>query len=206
VAARTVLCYGDSNTYGWNAETGGRFPRDIRWPGVLAAQLGDTWHVIEEGLGGRTTVHDDPFLPHANGLTYLVPCLRSHAPLDVIVLFLGVNDLKPYLGLPAAAVARGVGLLVQETLAGGASPDGGPPRVLVLGLPRLGRFDLEDEQLEGVAAKMERLPVLLAETASDLGVDFLDLAPVTAFGDVDGRHLDAAGHAAIGRAVAAALT
>jgi lysophospholipase L1-like esterase len=77
--------------------------------------------------------------------------------------------------------------------------------VLVLGLPRLGRFDPEDEQFEGVAAKMERLPVLLAETTSDLGVDFLDLAPVTAFGDVDGRHLDAAGHAAIGRAVAAAL-
>jgi lysophospholipase L1-like esterase len=205
VAARTVLCYGDSNTYGWDARTGGRFPRDIRWPGVLAAQLGDTWHVIEEGLGGRTTVHDDPFLPHANGLTYLVPCLQSHAPLDVVVVFLGVNDLKPYFGLPAAAVARGVGLLVQETLAAGVGPDGSPPRMLVLGLPRLGRFDPDDELLEGVAAKAERLPKLLARTATDLGVEFLDLAPVTAFGDVDGRHLDAAGHAAIGRAVAAAL-
>jgi lysophospholipase L1-like esterase len=202
---RTVLCYGDSNTYGFDAGTGGRFPRDVRWPGVLAAELGEAWHVIEEGLGGRTTVHDDPFLAHANGLTYLIPCLHSHAPLDVVVLFLGVNDLKPYFALPPVAVGRGVGRLVQETLASEAGPDGAAPQVLVLGLPRLGSFGPDDEQLEGVAAKAERLPPPLARTAAELGVEFLDLAPVTAFGEIDGRHLDAAGHAAIGRAVAAAI-
>jgi len=198
---RTVLCYGDSNTYGHDAATGGRFPRDVRWPGVLAAELGDGWHVIEEGLGGRTTVHDDPLLPHSNGLTYLVPCLRSHTPLDVVVLFLGVNDLKPRFALPAGDVARGVGVLARTVLESGTAE-----RVLVLGLPRLGRLDERDDQVEGIVAKAERLPQLMRRSAEDLGAEFLDLTAVTAFSDVDGWHLDEAGHRAIGRAVAAALT
>src|SRR5690349_6490973 len=59
---RTVLCYGDSNTHGQipGGLTLDRYTLRERWPGVLAAELGNTWHVIEEGLSGRTTVHDDP--------------------------------------------------------------------------------------------------------------------------------------------------
>jgi lysophospholipase L1-like esterase len=184
----TVLCFGDSNTYGHDAATGSRFAYGIRWPGVLAAELGSGWRVIEEGLGGRTTVHDDPFLPHSNGLTYLVPCLHSHEPLDVVVLFLGLNDLKPHFGLGPVEVARGVRMLVEAVLESGAAA-----RVLVLGTPRLA-----DETAAG-------LPDLLRETTRSLGVGFLDLEPVTAFAVPDGRHLDAAGHEAVGKAVAAAL-
>jgi lysophospholipase L1-like esterase len=33
---RTILCYGDSNTWGYEPATGNRFPEDVRWPGVLA--------------------------------------------------------------------------------------------------------------------------------------------------------------------------
>jgi lysophospholipase L1-like esterase len=199
---RSVLCYGDSNTYGSDPGGGGRFPPDVRWPGVLAAELGAGWRVIEEGLSGRTTVHDDPFLPHRNGLEYLLPCLYSHAPLDVVVLSLGQNDLKPRFRLPAIDVARGVAMLVQAILDSGAGLESGPPRVLVLGLPRLGRFDETDEQFEGVAARAERLPSLLRQRADELDVEFLDLATVTAFSDLDGFHLEAAGHAAVGQAVA----
>jgi lysophospholipase L1-like esterase len=145
-------------------------------------------------------VHDDPFLPHCNGLEYLLPCLYSHAPLDVVVLSLGQNDLKPRFRLPAIDVARGVAMLVQSILASGAGLGSGPPRVLVLGLPRLGRFDETDEQFEGVAAKAEQLPRLLRQQADELDVAFLDLAPVTAFSDLDGSHLEAVGHAAVGHA------
>jgi lysophospholipase L1-like esterase len=202
VTERTILCFGDSNTYGADPTGSSRFARDVRWPGVLAAQLGDGWWVVEEGLGGRTTVHDDPLLPHCNGLEYLVPCLYSHSPLDLVVLFLGLNDLKPRFGLPASDAARGVGMLAEEVLRSKAGPDGGQPLVLILGLPRLGPLDESDDQFEGLAEKAAQLPGLLRQTAEGLGAHFLDLGEVTAFSDADPRHLDARGHGAIGHAVA----
>ncbi len=202
-AERVVLCFGDSNTYGFDAATGARFARDVRWPGVLAARLGDGWRVIEEGLGGRTTIFDDPVLPGRNGSTYLPPCLGSHAPLDVVAITLGTNDLKARFGASAAQIAGGVGVLVRLALESGAGPDGAAPAVLVLGLPRLGRVATPAE-LHGAPEKAAELPALLAATATEFGVDFLDLSDVS-FGDLDGYHLGADGHRAIGEKVAARL-
>ena len=91
---KTVLCYGDSNTFGYIPETGMRYPRDIRYPGRLKKLLGDEYDVIEEGCNGRTTIHDDPVDGWKNGLDYLKPCLNSHKPVDFVILMLGSNDLK----------------------------------------------------------------------------------------------------------------
>jgi lysophospholipase L1-like esterase/predicted enzyme related to lactoylglutathione lyase len=125
----SILCFGDSNTYGWHED--GRFAADVRWPGVLRSLLPAGWAVIEEGLGGRTTMYDDPEVTDANGLAYLEPCLHSHVPLDVVVFFLGVNDLKPRLGLEPADIGAGMAALVR------AARDVGVPRVLALAVAPL---------------------------------------------------------------------
>ena len=91
---RRILCFGDSNTWGYDPATGERFDEQTRWTGVLQAALGGDYTVIEEGLNGRTTVWDDPIEGHKNGHEYLVPCLETHRPLDLVVLMLGTNDLK----------------------------------------------------------------------------------------------------------------
>jgi lysophospholipase L1-like esterase/predicted enzyme related to lactoylglutathione lyase len=189
-----ILCFGDSNTYGWDSATGGRFPRDVRWPGRVAAALGPDWQVIEEGLGGRTTNVDDPRLAHANGLAHLPGCLYSHVPLDVAVLFLGVNDLKPHLERSVEDVAGGTRALVE------AAQEAGVPRILVVAPPRPGPLDDAD-----VRAKAAALPDALRRAATELGVEFLDLAPQVSFTDDDPWHLDAAGHAAVAQAVLDAL-
>jgi len=199
VSARVVLCYGDSNTLGWDATTGSRFPQEVRWPGLLAAKLGDGWRVVEDGVGGRMTIYDDPVLAGVNGLRGLEPALRANAPLDLVVLFLGTNDFKPQLGLAAGAVADGVRALVEHVLASDTGPGGGAPAVLVLGLPRLGRHHGFS------AAEWARLPALLHALTRELGVGFLDLSEVTAYADADGYHLDAGGHAAVAAAVAHAI-
>lgn len=197
----TVLCFGDSNTYGSiPGQLGGRHGPDIRWPGVLARELGDGWRVIEEGLPGRTTVFDDPLVPYRRGADYLPPCLASHAPLDAVVIFLGTNDLKARMAAGAFDIAAGVGALVQTTLASGSGAGGEPPRVLLLGLPRLGPQLPPD--FVGADEKAAELPRYLAEQAAWLGVEWLDLSEVTAYSALDGFHLDLEGHAAIGEAVA----
>ena len=60
----------------------------------MQRELGAGHGVIEEGLNGRTTVFDDPIEPDRRGADYLPPCLRSHAPLDLLIIALGCNDLK----------------------------------------------------------------------------------------------------------------
>lgn len=195
MSERVVLCYGDSNTYGSVPGGGDRFPRDVRWPGVLAARLGDGWHVVEEGLGGRTTVFDDPILPDRNGKTYLLPCLLSHQPLDLVVVFLGTNDLKARFSASPADIAGGVAVLTEMALAVA-------PKVLVLGLPRLGPLDERADELAGAHEKAERMRPYLREYTGELGVELLELHELVSYTDEDGFHLDAAGHRTIGEAVA----
>jgi lysophospholipase L1-like esterase len=156
-----ILCFGDSNTWGWHEN--GRFARDVRWPGVLRSLVPAGWDVIEEGLSGRRA---------ADSLAYFEPCLQSHLPLDVVVLFLGIND-------PTAEEAvAGIRALAGHALAAGV------PRVLVLAPPA-----------RGLGAAYRGL-------CAELGVELLDLDGVAAFRPDDPIHFDPAAQRAIGQAVA----
>lgn len=111
---KTVLCYGDSNTWGHDPETRTRYPPDVRWAGVLADRLGPGYRVIEEGLNGRTTRWDGPMEPGRNGLTYLRPCVESHQPLHMIVVMLGTNDLNRRFDLSASDIAQCAAGLAEQ--------------------------------------------------------------------------------------------
>jgi lysophospholipase L1-like esterase len=202
-----IVCFGDSNTYGFDALTTGRLPKDVRWPGVLAAELAGVAEVIEEGLNGRTTIWDDPYLDGRNGRTYLLPCLRSHAPLDVVVIMLGTNDTKTIFGRTAAEIAAGAGALVDLALGSGTGPDEGAPRVLLIALPGPGEVTDRSEVwgFGEARAKGERMPSLYRTVAEMRGVAFLDASALVAVDPADGVHLAPEGHAVLGRAVAAAV-
>ena len=51
-----ILCYGDSNTWGYIPLTEKRYPPEVRWTGRLQRLLGPDYQVLEDGLSGRTTI------------------------------------------------------------------------------------------------------------------------------------------------------
>src|SRR3989344_4691494 len=114
-----ILCYGDSNTRGFVPLSGGgqRYDVDQRWTGLLQTALGNNYEVIEEGLDARTTNIDDPRpgFVGKNGLTYLVPCLDSHKPLDLIIIMLGTPDLKALFNRSCEQITAGLEDLIKLT-------------------------------------------------------------------------------------------
>ena len=200
---KTILCYGDSNTHGTKAidfdllETSFisshyRLPKFKRWTGILQNELGKDYNVIEEGLNGRTTVWDDPLEgTHKNGLKYLVPCLESHAPIDLVILMLGTNDLKIKFSVSAFDVAMGIGVIVNTIQKSGFGLDGTSPEVLILCPPPLGRLSyLECLFGEEGIKKSKELSVHFKKIANLYGCSFLDVADIIKPSDIDGAHYD----------------
>jgi lysophospholipase L1-like esterase len=206
---RVVLCYGDSNTHGTapmdSLADRRRLARAERWPGVLAAELGAGWHVIEEGLPGRTTVHPDPVEGEwKNGLAVLPAILDSHFPIDLVVLMLGTNDLKPRFNVPPVQIGTSIERLLRTVRASEAGPGGAAPRVLLIAPAPV----VEEGSLAVVFAggpARAGLAGPYAEAARRHGAAFLDAAPVWTVSPVDGVHFDAAEHGKLGRAVAAVV-
>ena len=186
---RTIVCFGDSNTWGYVPGSGGlRFPREVRWPVRLQVALGSDWEVIAEGLSGRTATMDSPVAEGRNGLPYLVPCLHSHAPVDLLVIFLGTNDVGERFALPERDVAGAVGRLVKLARSAEAGPAGNPPEILVICPPPFGGH---------------RLGPHFAELCNLLSCELLDLDGVASYVSIgdDIEHLDEAAHAAVASAV-----
>jgi len=197
-----VMCFGDSNTWGYDPTTATRFARDVRWTGVLQSSLGPGFHVIEEGLNGRTTIWEDPVEGDKVGKRHLLPCLLSQAPLDLVVIMLGTNDLKMRYSAPVVDVAAGVGILADIVLSSAAGKDDKAPALLLVAPPPFAKLSAFAGMFDGGAEKSRSLGVLYAEVARARGCAFLDAGTVIRSSDLDGIHLEAAEHAKLGQAIA----
>jgi lysophospholipase L1-like esterase len=200
---KTVLCYGDSNTWGYSPIDGTRYARDVRWPGVLRRELGEGYLIIEEGLNGRTTVWDDPIEGHKNGRKYLPPCLETHKPLDLVIILLGTNDLKMRFSVSAFDIANGAGVLVDVVQKSATGPSDSAPQVLLLAPPPVARLTDFAEMFEGAEPKAERFAAHYRRVAEEKGCAFLDTGKVIASSDLDGIHFEPGEHQKLGVAVAA---
>jgi len=204
---KTVLCYGDSNTWGAKPiKTLGdiqRYDGGARWPGVLRRQLGEEFLVIEEGLNARTTVHDDPIDgEHKNGKSYLLPCLETHVPLDLVIIMLGTNDLKSRFSMSAYDIASGLKPLL-EIVASIAPKNGGTaPQTLVMTPPPLGRLSLLADMFRDGRKKSRQFGEHYQAVADLYGSHYLDAGQLISSSDIDGIHFEHDQHEILGRTVA----
>ena len=202
---KTILCYGDSNTWGYNPATMDRFPRDERWTGVLKQELGDGYEIIEEGLNGRTTVWDDPIEGYKNGKEYLIPCLETHKPIDLVIIMIGTNDLKMRFSVSAFDIANGAGVLVDIAQRSRTGPNDAPPRVLLMAPPPVSKLTDFAEMFEGAEAKSKRFSEHYRRVAGEYGCRFLDTSEIIVSSELDGIHFELSEHQNLGKAVAAVV-
>jgi len=212
---KTILCYGDSNTYGTIpmnvdilstaiAPSSCRYPEEKRWTGIMKKELGVEYKIIEEGLPGRTTVFDDPVEGiHKNGLAYLVPCLESHLPIDMAIIMLGTNDLKKRFSATAFDIAWGMGALISTIQKSNCSPDGGKPEILVLCPPPLGKLShIEDLFDQGSYERSKNLALNYKKIAGLYKCHFFDTGKIIKPSNIDGVHYDAKELEILGKEVA----
>ena len=199
---KRILCFGDSNTWGYRGADKSRYDEDVRWTGRLQAMLGDGYTVIEEGQNGRTTVRDDPYENRLAGLTYLWPCMESHHPFDLLIVMLGTNDAKCYFGAQPGSIARGAGRLVDMARKSEFGIGGNPPRVLLVSPIHIEYSDTFAYNFGQQAAEKSRgFAAAYREIADKFGCDFMDAARFAGPCPEDGVHLNAEGHEKLARAM-----
>ncbi|WP_236339816.1 SGNH/GDSL hydrolase family protein [Paenibacillus plantiphilus] len=195
---KTIVCFGDSNTWGYNAETGSRFDEETRWTGLLASSLGSEYRVIEEGLSGRTSVCEDPLFEGLSGLSYLQPCLLSHSPLNLVIIMLGTNDTKERFGLTSYNIAQGIVRLARKARASAAGISGQAPEVLVVSPPAIGEQYAQTSIGKAMGSQCSGKSLELAEHLGSLlageDIHFADSKLHVSMNEIDYMHLDAEGH------------
>lgn len=211
---KRILVFGDSNAWGFIPGIGTRYEKDSRWPGVLSGLLPDSIEIIEDCISGRTTVFDDPCDGLRNGKSALGYVLNAHAPLDMVILNLGVNDLK---FTNAAGSARGLEELIRLTknadhffpLPGVAQHFPETKELLVISPvllhPRISELFPESE-LASQYEESKRLSLCYRSICRLNGVHFMDAAESASPSVIDCIHMDAAAHKVLGAAVAAKIS
>lgn len=204
---KTIVCYGDSNTHGYDPENGGRYPYDVRWPGRLQNLLGrEEYYIIEEGLNSRTTVNPDPcYDDNKSGMQLLPAILKTHMPMDLLIIMLGSNDMKQRFHMEPGEIARGVSLLIQTAKNVFASK-GQTAEILLIAPPPITKdlregacyCEFGDRALRVSAA----LSDWYARVAQSQGIHFLDAAALVKPSAIDGLHLTPEGHAVLAAAIA----
>ena len=202
---KTILAYGDSLTYAASPITGGpRHAYENRWPSVLEAGLAGKARVIAEGLGGRTTAFDDWTADaDRNGARILPTLMASHAPLDLVIIMLGTNDLKPAVCGSALTASFGIRRLVQLTRGHFAMLNEPVPQILLVAPPLACATDNADMirsfgGIEHAVRESGEFAIHYQRRAQELNTGFFDASTVAKPDPLDGIHLDAANTRAIG--------
>ena len=200
---KTILCYGDSNTYGYDPATGRRYPADVRWTGVLRGLLGQDFSVIEEGCNGRTSVFLDPVEGWKRGIDYLRPCLNTHKPVDLVVLMLGTNDLKVFYHASLEDIVNGVAELIDIIHDFTAEKQDYRAKVLLVAPALIGE-DIENSPFNSdfdrtAIERSKGFAMAFEDLADRKGCLYFDAAKVAKVSELDQLHLSKEAHGNLAR-------
>lgn len=204
-----ILIYSDSLTWGIIPNTRKRLPFDKRWPGVFENELlreGKNVRVIENCLNGRRTTWPDPFKDGRDGSEGLAQVIEMHSPISLVILMLGTNDFQCTHQNNAWLSAQGMAKLVNIVRLSPIEPGMPVPKILIVSPPTITEpKGYIAHKFNGADKRYVGLPNELKKVASELDASYFDANLVTESSQVDGIHLDAPQHEALGKAIAKAV-
>ena len=201
MAEKRIVCFGDSNTWGYDPETGTRYGDDIRWTGRLEKKLGGDFRIIEEGQNGRTIANPDPWEWGTKcGMEQILPIVESHMPMEALVIMLGTNDLKSKFHLPVPDIAGSLQNMLKSVRSHCKYYLGAPDlKILIIAPPAIGNnfknspfaefFDADT-----VIQKSRELPKWYQLVADQFDCEFLDATSEVSGGEADSLHMSPEGH------------
>lgn len=203
---KRILCFGDSLTWGYDPVKRCRMPESERWTGVLQGELGSGYKVIEEGHNGRTIAVDDPAEGEKNGLKYIIPCLESQSPLDIMILMLGSNDLKTKFGFCAMDIAGEMQIFLEKVQTHNRYRMGGKLKILLIAPPMLGGKAYgtwldECFDFRRTPSICKDIPEWYKKLASMYDCEFMDASLIVEPSEADGVHLDPSEQIKLGKAI-----
>ena len=208
---KQILCFGDSNTWGLDGETGKRFPWEERWTGILQEKLARTLsgrsgrrghqdiRIVEEGLCGRTTIFEDPLRLGRRGTELLPTLLETHTP-DAVVLMLGTNDCKTIFGASAEIIGKGIVRLLEQI-----NQYADKMKVLVISPIYLGEKvwqDGYDQEFSPESVEVsKKLEPVYEKVAGKYGKRFMRAADYASPSEADQEHMDGQSHKILADAI-----
>ncbi|WP_209017523.1 SGNH/GDSL hydrolase family protein [Roseibium aggregatum] len=205
----TVVCFGDSLTWGFDPVDRSRYGHDVRWTRLLQKELGEAFYVIEEGLNGRTTVFEDPVKGDKNGLQHLATVRKTHMPIDILIVMLGTNDLQTRFSMNAETIATAMGRLLDFARRPTDDVEGRAPKVLLMAPPPLGALEgtpFAELFPKTAVEESKKLADCYRLKAAEYGAAFFDTGTVISASPVDAIHFDPELQAGLAKAIAAEVT
>ena len=186
---KTILFYGDSNTYGYDPRSffGDRFSREIRWTSRLAAAAEKDWKVFAEGLNGREIPSGKYELQHVYSL--LQGGIQGTPP-DWFAVMLGTNDLfSTYPDFSADHVSKKMARFLDQIRE--AAPN---ISLLLMAPPLIGRENASSLEEQLLYRESLQLGVLYEELVLQRALAFVNTAEWSIPMGFDGVHFSEEGH------------
>ncbi len=198
-----ILCFGDSNTWGYSPDGVTRYNSSVRWPSVMQSKLDADFKVIEEGNCGRTTIYDDPEEPDRNGIKSFPTILEAHAPLDLVIIMLGTNDLKNCYSASAMDIAKSLKKLTQIVLSHDLLQNH-MPEILIIAPPPIANADksrFKPTYINGIKESF-KIGSTITEHFKDTNIKTFDAGQYIKSSTRDGIHLEPSEHIKLGELIA----
>ena len=188
---KKIICYGDSNTFGFNPKDGTRFDENTRWTSLLQNYLGEEYEVVNEGMCDRTGFVNNPKGSLFSAPKHFPKIISNSNKSDILILWIGTNDLQFQYNISIDMIEKGLKNLIKSAKDKVEKIIVVPPVILNNKiLDGFFSFQFDETSIE----KSKNIGQIYKTLADTYQCKFFDINEFVHPSDIDGLHYDENSH------------